>query len=92
MARKPVSTIKEYFQTGDVPSASQFNDLIDSTYNATSGLGGLQTGFANLSVISLSANEIYSDSLQGVTSSLTVSTPGGTAVLTIKNGIITSIV
>tara|TARA_R100000152_G_C6695132_1_gene125851 strand:- start:367 stop:645 length:279 start_codon:yes stop_codon:yes gene_type:complete len=92
MARKPVSTIKEYFQTGDVPSASQFNDLIDSTYNATSGLGGLQTGFANLSVISLSANEIYSTSSVGVNSTLELSTPSGTTTLTIKNGIITSIV
>ena len=92
MARKPIGTLKGYFETGDVPTAAQFGNLIDSTYNAASGLCGTETGFANLSVISLSANEIYSDSLQGVTSSLTVSTPGGTAVLTIKNGIITSIV
>ena len=92
MARKPIGTLKGYFETGDVPTAAQFGNLVDSTYNATSGLGGLQTGFANLSVISLSANEIYSTNSKGVNSTLTLSRPSSTVTLTIKNGIITSIV
>jgi hypothetical protein len=90
MAIKTVSELKAYFETGDVPTESEFGDLIDSTFNATSGLNGTN-GFANLSVISLSTSEIYSDGLQGVSESLTVNTPGGTATITITNGIITNV-
>ena len=39
MAYQPIGTIKGYFEKGDVPSQGNFNDLIDSTYNATSGIG-----------------------------------------------------
>jgi len=92
MARKSVSTLKGYFDTGDVPTAGQFGDLIDSTYNATSGIATLSTGFTNLSVISLSAGEIVINSLRGSTQDLVVNIPGGTATLTITNGIITQIV
>ena len=93
MARQPIGTIKGYFEKGDVPSQSQFNDLIDSTYNATSGINDFNTGFANLSTVSLSAGELYIDLKMGSTQSLTVAlSPSGSAVLTITNGIITNIV
>ena len=90
MAYKPIGTIKAYFEKGDVPSQSNFNDLIDSTYNATSGIGN-QTGYMNLSAVSLSAGEIYINSLMGSTQSLTLSTQSGNVTLTITNGIITNI-
>jgi|GEM_PF-4028749 len=92
MARKTINTLKSYFDTGDVPSQSNFRDLIDSTYNSTSGIETLSTGYSNLSVISLSAGEIIINDLRGSTQDLVVSTPGGTATLTITNGIITQIV
>ena len=38
MARQDISTIKGYFETGDVPTAEQFGNLIDSSYNSTSGI------------------------------------------------------
>ena len=90
MAYQPIGTIKGYFEKGDVPSQGNFNDFIDSTYNATSGIGN-ETGFATLSTVSLSAGEIYIDSLMGSTQALTVSTPSGDVVLTITNGLITNI-
>ena len=90
MAYQPIGTIKGYFEKGDVPSQGNFNDLIDSTYNATSGIGN-QTGFANLSTVSLSAGELYIDTKMGSTQSLTLSTTSGNVVLTITNGIITNI-
>lgn len=88
MSRQTISQLKSYFETGDVPTQTQFEDLIDSTFNATSGLNDTN-GFANLSVISLSANEIIVNN--GVSQSLTVSTPSGTSTITISNGIITNI-
>jgi hypothetical protein len=91
MARQPIGTIKGYFEQGDVPSQSNFNDFIDSSYNATSGIGN-ETGFANLSTVSLSAGELYIDTKMGSTQSLTLSTTSGNVVLTITNGIITNIV
>lgn len=92
MARQPIDTLRGYFEKGDVPSQGNFNDLIDSTYNATSGIGN-QTGFANLSTVSLSAGELYINLKMGSTQSLTVAlSPSGSAVLTITNGIITNIV
>jgi|TARA_R110000824_G_scaffold184011_1_gene365037 hypothetical protein len=91
MARQPIDTIRGYFEKGDVPSQGEFNDLIDSTYNATSGITDFSTGFANLSTVSLSAGEIYIDSLMGSTQSLTLSTQTGNVTLTITNGIITNI-
>ena len=91
MARQPIGTIKGYFEQGDVPSQSNFNDFIDSSYNATSGIGN-ETGFANLSTVSLSAGELYIDTKMGSTQSLTLSTTSGNVVLTISNGIITNIV
>ncbi len=90
MPYQPIGTIKGYFEKGDVPSQSNFNDLIDSTYNATSGIGN-DTGFANLSTVSLSAGELYIDDKMGSTQSLTLSTTTGNVVLTITNGIITNI-
>tara|TARA_R100001163_G_scaffold728_14_gene1214 strand:+ start:899 stop:1174 length:276 start_codon:yes stop_codon:yes gene_type:complete len=90
MPYQPIGTIKGYFEKGDVPSQSNFNDLIDSTYNATSGIGN-DTGFANLSTVSLSAGELYIDDKMGSTQSLTLSTTSGNVVLTITNGIITNI-
>jgi hypothetical protein len=72
MARQPIGTIKGYFEKGDVPSQSQFNDLIDSTYNATSGINDFNTGFANLSTVSLSAGELYIDLKMGSTQSLSL--------------------
>lgn len=91
MARQPIDTLRGYFEKGDVPSQGNFNDLIDSTYNATSGIGN-QTGFANLSTVSLSAGELYINLKMGSTQSLTLSTTSGNVVLTITNGIITNIV
>ena len=91
MARQPIDTLRAYFEKGDVPSQGEFNDLIDSTYNATSGITDFSTGFANLSTVSLSAGEIYIDSLMGSTQSLTLSTQTGNVTLTITNGIITNI-
>ena len=90
MAYQPIGTIKGYFEKGDVPSQGNFNDFIDSSYNATSGIG-IETGFANLSTVSLSAGEIYIDSLMGSTQSLTLSTQSGNVTLTITNGLITNI-
>ncbi len=90
MPYQPIGTIKGYFEKGDVPSQSNFNDLIDSTYNATSGIGN-DTGFANLSTVSLSAGELYIDDKMGYTQSLTLSNTSGNVVLTITNGIITNI-
>ena len=90
MSRKTVSELKAYFETGDVPSQSEFGDLIDSTFNATSGLNSTN-GFATLSVMSLSVSELFADSLQGVSQSLAVTTPTGTSTLTITDGIITNI-
>jgi hypothetical protein len=92
MARQPIDTLRSYFLQGDVPTQGQFNDLIDSTYNATSGITDFNTGFANLSTVSLSAGELYIDTKMGSTQSLTLSTTSGNVVLTITNGIITSIV
>ena len=91
MPYQPIGTIKGYFEKGDVPSQSNFNDFIDSSYNATSGIGN-ETGFANLSTVSLSAGELYIDTKMGSTQSLTLSTTSGNVVLTITNGIITNIV
>ncbi len=91
MARKSINTIKGYFETGDVPTQSQFSDLIDSTYNSTSGIETLSTGFTNLSVISLSSNEIYIEGTNGPSQDITLTTPTGTATFTIKSGIITNI-
>ena len=90
MPYKPIGTIKGYFEKGDVPLQGNFNDFIDSSYNATSGIG-IETGFANLSTVSLSAGEIYINSLMGSTQSLTLSTQSGNVTLTITNGIITNI-
>mgnify|MGYP005999842405 FL=1 len=90
MARQPIGTLKGYFEKGDVPSQGNFNDLIDSTYNATSGIGN-DTGFANLSTVSLSAGELYINDLMGSTQALTLSSTSGGVVLTITNGIITNI-
>jgi len=92
MARQPIDTLRAYFLQGDVPTQGQFNDLIDSTYNSTSGITDFNTGFANLSTVSLSAGELYIDTKMGSTQSLTLSTTSGNVVLTITNGIITSIV
>tara|TARA_R100001132_G_C3229031_1_gene64439 strand:+ start:50 stop:328 length:279 start_codon:yes stop_codon:yes gene_type:complete len=92
MARQPIDTLRSYFLQGDVPTQGQFNDLIDSTYNSTSGINDFNTGFANLSTVSLSAGELYIDTKMGSTQSLTLSTTSGNVVLTISNGIITSIV
>tara|TARA_R110002051_G_C8759743_1_gene501490 strand:- start:5985 stop:6272 length:288 start_codon:yes stop_codon:yes gene_type:complete len=93
MARQPIDTLRAYFLQGDVPTQGQFNNLIDSTYNATSGINDFNTGFANLSTVSLSAGELYIDTKMGSTQSLTVAlSPSGSAVLTITNGIITNIV
>ena len=90
MARQPIDTLRSYFEKGDVPSQGNFNDLIDSTYNATSGIGN-DTGFANLSTVSLSAGELYINDLMGSTQALTLSSTSGGVVLTITNGIITNI-
>jgi|TARA_R100000781_G_scaffold107925_1_gene72309 hypothetical protein len=90
MPYQPIGTIKGYFEKGDVPSQSNFNDFIDSSYNAVSGIGN-ETGFANLSTVSLSAGELYIDNKMGSTQSLTLSTQTGNVVLTITNGIITNI-
>jgi hypothetical protein len=90
MPYQPIGTIKGYFEKGDVPSQSNFNDFIDSSYNAVSGIGN-ETGFANLSTVSLSAGELYINDLMGSTQSLTLSTQTGNVVLTITNGIITNI-
>jgi len=92
MARQDISTIKGYFETGDVPTAEQFGNLIDSSYNSTSGIETLSTGYSNLSVISLSAEEIVINDLRGSTQSLEVKAPDdSTITLTITNGIITDI-
>ena len=92
MARQDISTIKGYFETGDVPTAEQFGNLIDSSYNSTSGIETLSTGYSNLSVISLSAEEIVINDLRGSTQSLEVKAPDdSTITLTITNGIITNI-
>jgi hypothetical protein len=92
MARQDISTIKGYFETGDVPTAEQFGNLIDSSYNSTSGIETLSTGYSNLSVISLSAEEIVINDLRGSTQSLEVKAPDdSTVTLTITNGIITNI-
>lgn len=90
MARKTVSELQSKFETGDVPTAGDFRDLIDSTYNATSGLKETN-GFANLSCISLSVNEFFIQNLEGSTQDLTLTTPTGIATLTITNGIITNV-
>ena len=92
MSRQDIGTIKGYFETGDVPTAEQFGNLIDSTYNSTSGIETLSTGYSNLSVISLSAEEIVINDLRGSTQSLEVKAPDdSTITLTITNGIITNI-
>ena len=92
MARQDIGTIKGYFETGDVPTAEQFGNLIDSTYNSTSGIETLSTGYSNLSVISLSAEEIVINDLRGSTQSLEVKAPDdSTITLTITNGIRTNI-
>ena len=91
MARQDITTLKGYFETGDVPSSEQFHNLIDSTYNSTSGIQTLSSGYTGLSVFSLSANEFYINDYMGSTQDLELSTPTGTATLTITNGIITNI-
>ena len=91
MARQDITTLKGYFETGDVPSSEQFHNLIDSTYNSTSGIQTLSSGYTGLSVFSLSANEFYINDSMGSTQDLELSTPTGTATLTITNGIITNI-
>jgi hypothetical protein len=90
MSRKTVSELQAYFETGDVPTAANFVDLIDSTYNSTSGVNGT-TGFSNLSVESLSAGEFYIFGILGTTESVTLSTAAGNVSMSIVNGIITAI-
>lgn len=92
MARQDITTLKGYFETGDVPSQEQFTNLIDSTYNSTSGIQTLSSGYTGLSVMSLSAEEFYINNLMGSTQELVLNTPTGTATLTITNGIITNII
>ena len=92
MSRESISTLKGYFETGDVPTQEQFGNLIDSTFNSTSGIETLSSGYSNLSVISLSAEEFIINDLRGSTQSLEVKAPDdSTITLTITNGIITNI-
>ena len=92
MSRQDITTLKGYFETGDVPTQDQFANLIDSTYNSTSGIETLSTGYSNLSVFSLSANEFIINDLRGSTQTLEVKAPDdSTITLTITNGLITNI-
>ncbi len=91
MARKTVSELQSYFETGDTPTTSNFVDLIDSTYNSLTGLNET-SGFTNLSVTSLSANDINVGGLAGLTHSITLSTFTGSTTLIFVGGVLTEVV
>ena len=49
-AKNP-TTLKTYFETGDIPTESQFADLIDNSYNKAEGLGIKETVTDDVSVV-----------------------------------------
>ena len=67
MAKQNRSTLKGYFETGDVPSQAQYADLIDSNFNLSEADSILVTNITASGNISSSgtilANKIESDQL-----------------------------
>ena len=62
MAKQNRTTLKEYFETGDIPSQAQYADLIDSKLNLSET--GTQTVAGNITVagtISSSGDVISKD-------------------------------